>query len=104
TLAGHTEEVRTVATSPDGRLALSGSGDKTLRLWELATGKELRRLEGHAGWCGGSFSPDGSRVLSFSADRTVRLWEVATGKSLRVLAPFKDTKPRSDQDLEVRAF
>jgi len=76
--------VSSVAFSPDGRHALSGSDDKTLRLWEVASGKELRRFKGHTGEVRSvAFSPDGRHALSGSNDNTLRLWEVASGKELR---------------------
>ena len=46
-LQGHTEGVMSVAFSPDGRFAISGSRDKTIRIWDLGTGEEVRRCEGH---------------------------------------------------------
>jgi len=46
--SGHSGSIRSVAISPDGKRALSGSDDKTLRNWELSTGREIRRFEGHA--------------------------------------------------------
>ena len=81
---GHTGDVLSVAFSPDSRFALSGSSDNTLRLWEVATGKELRSFTGHMGFVTSvAFSPDGRSVLSGSWDKTLSLWEVATGKELR---------------------
>src|SRR5262249_35092453 len=47
---GHTESVHRIAFSPDGRRALSAAKDNTIRLWDVATGKEIRRLEGHTNW------------------------------------------------------
>jgi serine/threonine protein kinase len=49
TLQGHTSSVHSVAVSPDGRHIVSGSGDKTLRVWELGTGRCIHTLQGHKG-------------------------------------------------------
>ena len=73
---GHTDNVYSVAFSPDGRYALSGSGDETMRLWDISTGKEVRTFEGHNDRVYSvSISPDGRYALSGSSDRTLRLWE-----------------------------
>ena len=83
---GHTDGVRSVAWSPDGRFALTGSDDYTVRLWEVETGHCLRVLEGHLdGVNSVAWSPDGRRALSGSDDNTVRVWEVESGRTLGVL-------------------
>ena len=57
---GHSKGVYSVAFSPDGRLALMGSDDNTLRLWDVSTGKEIRTFAGHTSWVTSvTFSPDG---------------------------------------------
>jgi WD40 repeat protein len=61
-----------------------------VRLWNVETGEELRRLEGHADKAAGVFSPDSRRVLTFSPDNTLRLWDVETGKELRKLEGHTD--------------
>ena len=79
------ERVSTLAFSPDGKtLAVSGA-DKTVRLWDAATGKERRVLASHAArvWSV-AFSPDG-RTLVSGTEGTIRLWDAATGKELRRL-------------------
>src|SRR3954469_20348380 len=77
-LEGHSDRVLAVAFSSDGKRALSGSQDRTVRLWNVGSGKELCRLEGHTmlvrSVC---LSADGSLALSGSYDGTVRLWDVA---------------------------
>jgi WD40 repeat protein len=81
TFKGHTDEVLAVAFSPDGKTLASGSRDKTIRLWEVASGKEMAALEGHVNWVTSvAFSPDGKALVSGSADGSIRLWGVATGK------------------------
>jgi WD40 repeat protein len=87
---GHTVWVTSVAFSPDGKFALSGSGDKTAKLWELATGRELRTFA-HADEVNSvAFSPDGKFALSGSSDKTVKLWELATGRELRSFVGHTD--------------
>jgi WD40 repeat protein len=86
TLSGHTDRVFSVAFSPDGRLLASGSSDKTIKLWDVATGSLVRTLSGHT-WSVFSvaFSPDG-RLLASGSYREIKLWEVATGSEVRTLS------------------
>jgi WD40 repeat protein len=85
TLRGHGDQVLTLAFSPDGHLA-TGSKDRTVRVWDLATGRTAAVLRGHEDTvCQLVFSPDGRRLAS--ADRTgntVRLWH-RDGRPLAVL-------------------
>jgi WD40 repeat protein len=85
-LRGHTGAVTAVAFSADDRLLASASADKRVKLWDVASGKEVRTLKGHmARVTGLAFSPDGRRLVSAGADRTVRVWDTATGRQLRAL-------------------
>ena len=93
TLTGHkgliSRGVLSVAFSPDGRLLASSGEDRTVRLWESATGTHRRVLTGHTGRPGPvhcvAFSPDGRLLASGGTDKTVRLWDPATGTQQRVL-------------------
>jgi len=81
---GHTASVTSVAFSPDGRYALSGSMDTTLKLWEVDTGREVRSYSGHIhGVYSVAFSPNGRYVLSGSGDGALKLWDVTTGRQVR---------------------
>jgi WD40 repeat protein len=79
----HGAYVGTVALSPDGKLALT-EDSRIIRVWEIQSGKELRRFEGHTSQVQEMvFTSDSKRVLSVSRDGTCRLWEVDTGVELR---------------------
>jgi WD40 repeat protein len=79
----HGGQVYTVAFSPGGQYLASGGLDRTLRLWDRATGQEIRGFFGHEGFVRGlAFSPDGRWLLSASEDFSLKLWEVASGYNL----------------------
>ena len=82
----HEGPVECVAWSPDGKKIASASDDKTVKLWEAATGKLLSTLQGHTDKVTSvTWSPDGETLASGSSDQTVKLWNVATGKLLTSL-------------------
>jgi WD40 repeat protein len=78
------ETVLSAAFSPDGKLVVTTSDDKTARLWDAETGQAIGApLTGHDGFVhGAAFSPDGKRVVTASADKTARLWDAATGRPI----------------------
>ncbi|MET0621720.1 MAG: TIR domain-containing protein, partial [Pyrinomonadaceae bacterium] len=85
-LREHTKWVYGVAITPDGRLAVSGSGDSTVRVWDFGTGKCLSTLEGHTDAVYGvAITPDGRLAVSGSLDKTARVWDVQTGRCVATL-------------------
>src|SRR5262249_40076518 len=83
-LAGHTNFVLSVAFSPDGKTLASGSGDKTIILWDVASRQPLGApLTGHTDSVRSvAFSPDGKTLASGSGDKTIILWDVASRQPL----------------------
>ncbi len=82
-IAAHTDEITSIAFSPDGRTILTGSADATLRIWDVASGDELHRFTGHTNAVTSvAYGSDGTKVLSGSADAMLRLWDVASGMAL----------------------
>jgi WD40 repeat protein/serine/threonine protein kinase len=97
---GHDGPVRAIAPSPNGRLALSGSSDGKIRLWDVRRGKEVRQLVGHQGPVKGlDFLPDGRSAVSIGQDRAVRVWDVQSGRELRKF----ELPARSDRLLAASA-
>ncbi|HZT41544.1 MAG TPA: hypothetical protein VFA07_05125 [Chthonomonadaceae bacterium] len=85
-LEGHSSTVYAVALTLDGKRAVSGSGDSTLKIWDLETGKPLQTLQGHSNWVSAvALSPDGKRAVSGSGDNTLKVWDLEKGA---ILAEF----------------
>ena len=74
-LKGHRGYVTSVAFSPDDKRIVTGSEDKTARVWDASTGKEVLQLKGHSSFVFSvAFSPDGKRIATGSYDNTARIW------------------------------
>ncbi len=80
----HSAGILALAFSPDGKILATGSHDRSLRLWEVRTGREIRRLPQIKGpvWTV-AFSPDGRLLTASGWQNTIHLWEAATGKEVR---------------------
>jgi WD40 repeat protein len=67
--------VWSAAFSPDGTRVITASQDRTARIWDAASGREIAILRGHDNWVvHAAFSPDGSRAVTASRDKTARVW------------------------------
>ncbi len=85
TYNGHTDEVNSLSYALNNKYLLSGSSDKTAIIWDVLTGKAIRKLEGH-NWkvTTVAFSLDSKYAVTGSTDGSVRLWDVETGKLIRI--------------------
>src|SRR5262249_10586484 len=82
-IAAHKDLILDLAFSSDGKLLATCGYDRLIKLWDPATGKEVRTLKDHSDSVYGvSFSPDGKLLASAAADRAVKVGDVASGKRL----------------------
>jgi WD40 repeat protein/tRNA A-37 threonylcarbamoyl transferase component Bud32 len=93
TFTGHTNIVYPVTCSPDGKLVASAGDDKTVRVWELLTGKQIHNLpQGVAFGFAIAFSPDGQSLATHD-QRTLRIWDVASGNRIAALEESQKSPP-----------
>ncbi|HEY4301020.1 MAG TPA: WD40 repeat domain-containing protein [Candidatus Didemnitutus sp.] len=88
TAAAAKEFICALAFSPDGKTLATAAGfnESDIRLWDVAAGTEIGKLEGHKNWVSSLvFFPDGKTLASASADQTIRTWDLATRKCLDVM-------------------
>jgi len=85
TFQGHLAGVTSVALSRDGQHLVTGGADRTVKVWEVASGRELFTLQGTAPIASVAFSRDGQRIVIGSSDQTAKVWEPASGRELLTL-------------------
>src|SRR6266478_3801137 len=79
TLDGHTDPVYAIAWSPDGKTLATAGFDNTVRLWDAATRKEIKKYEGHSKLVlAVAVAPDSKHILSGSQDNTAKIWDYPT--------------------------
>lgn len=97
TLKGHADVILRLSWAPRGDLLASCSVDRTVRIWDLATGAVLRTLTGHSeGINQAAWSPDREMIATASFDRTIKIWDVQSGGLLRTLLGHEDDVPGLD--------
>ena len=83
TLKGHKGWVTSAAYSPDGKRIVTDSYDKTAKVWDANTGKELFTLKGHERQLNSAiYSAGGDRIVTASFDKTAKVWDAKTGQHL----------------------
>jgi WD40 repeat protein len=86
TWRGHADAAGALALSRDGQFLITGSADKTVKLWDMRSGKVRKTFTGHTGNVTGvAFSPDLRWIVSGSNDRTLKIWDLVTAKELQTL-------------------
>ncbi len=95
TLTGHGSFVNAIAISPDSQVLVSASADRTIRVWNLGSGRPQRILRGHQSHVNDvAISVDGRWLFSASADRTIKVWDLATGAVTQTLSGHTEAVDR----------
>jgi WD40 repeat protein len=89
-MTGHEKWIRWIAVSKDGKRALTGSQDGTMRLWDVVAGKELKKFTGHTSWTWqvGFSSDEKQAISSGGTDKTVRLWDIEKAEEVKQYTGF----------------
>ncbi|MFH1001020.1 MAG: caspase family protein, partial [Bacteroidota bacterium] len=92
TLQGHTKGISSFHVNPEGTKLLSGSGDKSVRLWDVESGKVLQTFGGleNPKIFTLTMSPDGKKIAFGGSDSTIKLWNLASGQAVKLLKGHKD--------------
>ena len=90
-LDGHTNRVFSLALSADGNRIVSGSSDKTLRVWDVKNGECLKIFQGHDYYSDFVLTGDGRRIVSGSSDKTLRVWDMQSGECLNIFDGHTDS-------------
>ena len=89
-LRGHAEPVLSIALSPDGKFAVTGSFDKSIKVWDAVSGKDVKTYGGVNGHkdivLAVAVSPDGTQIASGSVDNSARVWDFPTSNSIKEIA------------------
>ena len=80
---GHSDRITSIAISPDGKTIVSGSLDRTLKIWDMQSGECLNTLEGHSNRIASiAISPNGKTIVSGSEDSTIKIWDMQSGECI----------------------
>ena len=82
-LSGHTSMIMSIDLSSDGKKVVTACSDRTIRIWDSESGKELHKLLG--GGTGARFFPDGKKIVTFGATRDAIIWDAQSGEKLKIL-------------------
>jgi WD40 repeat protein len=102
---GHTGRINSADFSPDGKFIATASDDKTAKIWDIRSGKELHTLYGHTkNVTSAKFSSDGKRITTISNDNTIRIWDVASSNLLQTLEADEDRVAFSELSPDGKYF
>ena len=88
---GHNNDINSIAFSPNGKYIASGSDDKTVRVWDIKSKREIVKFVGHSDTVYSvAFSPDGKYIASGSRDKAIRVWDIESKKEIMKLLGHTD--------------